>query len=153
MKEVIYIGIDPGGSGAYGYISKGDDMVEVANDFTSIQQAFHDLFQWKNNNCTIKIAILEKVNAMPNEGVTSSFKFGTNYGMWQGVLTALRIPFKLVHPRTWQKGLVYKTDGKDSKERSLTVARRLFPDVDLHRKKDHGKADALLMAYYARSLD
>jgi crossover junction endodeoxyribonuclease RuvC len=53
-------------------------------------------------------------------------------------------------PREWQKGLVRPSDGKDPKERSLTVARRLFPDAELSRKKDHNRADALLLAWWAR---
>lgn len=42
------------------------------------------------------------------------------------------------------------SDDQDAKARSLAVARRLFPDVSLSRKKDHGKADALLLAWWAR---
>ena len=149
MKAKAWIGIDPGASGAIAIL--GSESVIYANDHLDISSSSTWLFEW-NCEFDIQMALLERVSAMPKQGVSSTFKFGINYGTWQGLLTALRISWMLVSPKDWQKGLVCKTDGADSKERSLNVARRMFPDVDLHRKKDHDKADALLIAYYARSL-
>jgi crossover junction endodeoxyribonuclease RuvC len=81
------------------------------------------------------------------------FTFGRSFGEWLGILAALGIPHVLVTPRQWQRGLVRPSDGPDPKCRSLAVARRLFPDIDLHRKKDHHCADALLIAYWAKKGD
>ena len=53
-------------------------------------------------------------------------------------------------PQEWQRGIVDRKAGKDTKAASLATARRLFPDADLGRKKDHGRADALLLAWWAR---
>jgi crossover junction endodeoxyribonuclease RuvC len=87
---------------------------------------------------------------MPKQGVTSVFSFGENFGIWQGILAALGIPFLMPRPREWQKGLVRPSDGHDTKSRSLAVARRLFPDAPLAKKKDHNRADALLLAWWSR---
>jgi crossover junction endodeoxyribonuclease RuvC len=106
------------------------------------------LWEWTLHNP--QLAALERVNAMPKQGVSSTFKFGANYGIWQGLLAAYGVPHVMPTPREWQKGLVRKSDGPDPKSRSLAVARRLFPDVDLHRKKDSDKADALLLAWWAK---
>ena len=38
----------------------------------------------------------------------------------------------------------------DQKARAIIIAQRLFPTVSLARKKDHGRAEALLIAEYAR---
>ena len=81
--------------------------------------------------------------------MASTFAFGANFGTWQGILAALGIPYSMPTPQQWQKGLIVNSDGPDSKARALAVARRFFPTVDLHRKGDHGKADALLLALYA----
>lgn len=72
-----------------------------------------------------------------------------NYGLYQGLLLAFDIPFITVRPQEWQKGIVPKKLSESDKP-SLTVARRLFPQVDLHLQKHHGRADALLIADWAR---
>lgn len=94
---------------------------------------------------------LERVNAMPGQGVTSMFKFGENFGFIQGLLTAYAIPYELVLPRKWKKEFQITGD----KNTSIEVCKRLFPNVSLRRtdrcKKDSSDfAEALLMAEYAR---
>lgn len=95
--------------------------------------------------------VVEHVNAMPGQGVTSCFSFGQNFGFILGLLTAFRIPYELVRPLKWKKEFSCTSD----KNTSITVAQRLFPDVDLRRtpqcRKPHdGICEALLMAEYAR---
>ena len=87
---------------------------------------------------------------MPKQGVSSTFTFGQNFGQWEGIIAAMSLPCLQPTPQDWQKGLVRKSDSEDPKARALIAARRLFPDVDLSRKKDHGRADALLLAWWAR---
>lgn len=91
-------------------------------------------------------AILEKVGAMPNQGVSSMFQFGRGVGMYEGVLAALQIPVTYVTPQVWQKG-VNARDGKDS---SRARAAELFPAYAqaFARKKDDGRADAACIAYW-----
>lgn len=94
---------------------------------------------------------LERVGAMPGQGVTSMFKFGENFGFIQGLLTAYGIPYELVTPQKWKKEFQVTGD----KNSSIAVCKRLFQGVSLRRtdrcKTDHdGMAEALLMAEYAR---
>lgn len=96
----------------------------------------------------IDLVCVERVGAMPKQGVKSMFTFGTGYGVILGALAALDIPHMLVTPRQWQKEMLDAGTG-ETKERSLNMARRLFPAVDLRFKSDDGKADALHMARYA----
>ena len=98
------------------------------------------------------MACVEKVGAMPGQGVTSMFNFGQGFGFILGVLAALGIGVQLVPPGTWKKE--FSLVGKD-KAASIEVCRRLFPGVNLRaseqcRKDSDGMAEALLMAEYAR---
>lgn len=90
---------------------------------------------------------LEEVHSMPKQGVTSSFSFGMNFGQWQGLLSGYDMEWETVTPQVWKRtfGLI----GKD-KDASRLIASRLFPTLDLTKKKDIGKADALLIAEHLR---
>src|SRR5271157_716401 len=73
------------------------------------------------------ICILEKVSAMPGQGVTSMFNFGMGYGIWRGMLAAFKIPYTLVHPLTWKK-LVMRDMPKE-KDAARQRAVQLYPQV------------------------
>jgi len=147
MRAHAHLGIDPGASGAIALITA--DVVLVEN-YPGDVVAAADLVRGWSARYQIRLAALERVASRPGQGVSSTFTFGSNFGAWQGILAALGIPYTLPTPASWQKGLITPSDGSDPKARSLAVARRLFPTVDLHRKSDHGKADALLLALYAK---
>ena len=49
-----------------------------------------------------KSAVIEKVHAMPGQGVSSTWKFAVNYATWQSALIAFHIPFVEVSPQSWQ---------------------------------------------------
>lgn len=90
---------------------------------------------------------LEAVSAMPKQGVTSVWSFGMSVGMVRGVVAALGFPLELVRPQEWKKfhGILRK-----EKDASRTLAISKHPELarDLAHKKDHGRADALLIAEY-----
>ena len=144
---MIWIGVDPGKSGGYAVIA--DDAlagIEVHpwddDGFVAVMK------EMSGYNC---MACVEKVGAMPGQGVTSMFSFGRNAGYIEGVLTALGLRYQLVVPRRWKAefGLT------GSKADSIEVCRRLFPGVSLRasercRKDSDGMAEALLMAEFAR---
>jgi crossover junction endodeoxyribonuclease RuvC len=97
------------------------------------------------------LVVIEKVGAMPKQGVASVFTFGYGFGVWIGALAALEIPYQLVTPQAWKK-LLMAGEPKE-KDASRVVARRMWPsqtEESLSRKKDHGRADAALLAEYGR---
>lgn len=148
QKPKAYIGIDPGASGAAVLIS--ENGIDVF-DWQGVSHFANEIRGW-SLDYNIVMAVLEKVSARPGQGVSSMFNFGTTWGMIQGVFAGVGIPYALLTPQNWQKGLVMPTDGADSKERSLAVARRMFPACDwIGRKKDHNRSDALLMAHVCRN--
>jgi Holliday junction resolvasome RuvABC endonuclease subunit len=141
----MILGIDPGSvSAAYGlldeegiYCATGDiPVVDRMVDAAGLNR----LLGWWGMTL---IAVVEQVSAMPKQGVTSSFRFGMGCGLIRGVLVARGVPIIQVAPTKWKKHFNLDNDG----EKSRALALRLWPTCrDLVRKKDHGRAEALLMA-------
>lgn len=141
---MIYIGIDPGKSGALAIIN-GNMMNLIPFSETDYINAI------KVVPLELAVACVEHVGAMPGQGVTSMFNFGQNFGYIKGLLEAFQIPYELVRPQKWKKEFGITGD----KNSSIDVCKRLFPGVSLRRtercrKDDDGLAEALLMAEYAR---
>lgn len=146
---MVYIGIDPGKSGAMAIIS-GDDIVVYPYDERLYLPALRLCGNYDYDNPSAR-CVLEHVGARPGQGVTSMFTFGEYFGWVKGVLEVLRIPYELVRPAKWKKEFSVTAD----KNSSIEVARRLFPNVSLRRTDkcrtdDDNMAEALLMAEYAR---
>jgi crossover junction endodeoxyribonuclease RuvC len=90
-------------------------------------------------------AFIEGVAARPGQGVTSMFRFGFCAGAIVGVVTALRLPHSLILPQRWQK-LAGCGPSPDAARRR---AGQLYPNATsfLTRKRDAGRADAILIAH------
>lgn len=96
---------------------------------------------------------VEQVTSRPRQA--GVFNFGLNTGIIHGVLGATGYDgFTLVAPGKWKPAMGLQRypdeDYKHNKERARQVAIKLFPHLadDLNRKKDDGKAEALLLAVY-----
>ena len=144
---MIYIGIDPGKSGAMAMIGE-DGITVLPFSETTYLAHLRALSQPSRENARV---CLEHVHSMSKQGVTSSFNFGQSFGWLLGVLDALALSYELVDPKKWKKEFSVTAD----KNTSIAVAKRLFPGVSLLRsdrcRKQHdGMAEALLMAEYAR---
>lgn len=141
-----YVGIDPGKSGALAIIHE-DGQVETYTFNPSVYSSIlRSLSEYRNAVCCV-----EKVSAMPGQGVVSMFNFGHNFGLIEGMLQAYSIPYQLVPPQTWKKEFSLTSD----KAKSIEVCQKLFPNANLmatsrSRKPSDGIAEALLMAEYAR---
>lgn len=143
---MIYIGIDPGKSGAMAIMWENGKIELIPFDPTVY---IHAIF--KATDTARSVCCLEHVSAMPKQGVVSTFNFGSNFGWIQGVLDSFGVSYELVRPAKWKKEFSVTAD----KNSSIAVCKRLFPDVSLLRtencrKDDDGLAEALLMAEYAR---
>jgi len=167
----MIIGIDPGASGAIAVIEPGGtflfDMPVLTRkaggmkaDGAGLANIIRDslIFPKKNTKSTdhwgdwggthfyqLATVYIEQVSAMPGQGVTSMFRFGEAFGIVVGVVAALGLPIHFVAPATWKKhhGLI----GSD-KDQARTRAIELYPHLasQMTRKKDIGRADALLIA-------
>jgi len=147
---MLVVGIDPGATGALAFIDDRDGLMAVYDMPTTKNKQGKNLV-----NATLlaqllrveqpKKAIIERVSAMPGQGVTSMFNFGMGYGVVLGVIASLGIPHELVTPQTWKRaaGLI----GAD-KDYARTKVLEMYPHADVARKKDIGRADAILIARY-----
>jgi crossover junction endodeoxyribonuclease RuvC len=161
-----YLGIDPGLSGALAVIGPDGShvwdtpVITVANGKKHRREyvlAAMRTLVWdaapppsgQQHGVGEVVAVIEAVSPMPKEGVVSAYRMGYGAGLWHGLLELLGVPFRIVHPATWKKaeGLT----GKDKAYSRLEASRR-FPGLELGRVKDHGRAEALLLADYARKL-
>lgn len=134
------LGIDPGTTGAIGMVTP---MVDTW-DMPATPKDLADLFARFDPNTTR--VYVEAVHSMPGQGVASSFTFGQGYGVILGVLAAYGFPHRLVAPATWKRAMGV-TSNKDACRR---LAQQLFPTAALARKRDDGRAEALLIAEWGR---
>ena len=91
--------------------------------------------------------VVEQVNAMPGQGVTSMFNFGQTFGAIKGVCAALELPIFFVRPSKWKKHFDLINSSKDS---SRTKVIEMYPTLSsqLAKKKDVNKSDAILIAKF-----
>lgn len=160
---MIYIGIDPGVTGAvatddYGHGSVWDIPTTVTGKGTVKREINGALLAGilrdiagnaQASDDEGYTAILERTSAMPGQGVSSMFSMGVSRGVILGVLGALAIPYEEVVPAVWKRH--FNLLGKD-KDAARTLAIQMFPGMaaQLARVKDHNRAEALLLAAYLK---
>jgi len=148
-KENLCIGsCDPGGSGAIAFLFKGYPRTISAED-TPTAAGEIDAATLADRITAMRpdLFIIERVGAMPKQGVSSTFKFGKAYGVVIGVVAALKIPVHFVAPSVWKRHFGLSADKEEARARAL----QYWPErAELFaRKKDHGRAEAALLARYA----
>ena len=153
---MIIFGIDPGVSGAISVL-ENKKVIEVFDMPTMIDgkkskrqvngaQVTNIIKEKLDENKEI-IVVVEQVNAMPGQGVTSMFNFGQSFGVIKGISSALSLPIYFVRPTKWKKHFNLIKTNKDA---SRTKVIQIYPEISskLSRKKDSNKADAILIARY-----
>ncbi len=144
------LAIDPGLSGAIAFYfpeAPGrvsvDDM-PIVNDEVEVATLARRIRQLAPT-----CAIVERVGPMPRDGAVQAFKFGGAYRAARAVVTLLEIPVHLVTPAVWKRHFRLP-GGPDGKEVARALALQRFPASAEHfaRKKDHGRAEAALLALY-----
>ena len=153
---MIIFGIDPGVSGAISVLENNKvlDAIEMPTIIDGKKnkrqvngaQVVKIIKDQKYSNKE-KIIIVEQVNAMPGQGVTSMFNFGQSFGVIKGISAALGISIYFVRPSKWKKHFDLLKTNKDA---SRTKAVQIYPYISdqISRKKDSNKADAILIAKY-----
>ena len=150
------IGIDPGLSGAIAILKDNKVlnlfempvMAEGKKNKRQLNSA--QLAKLIKNNIEINeevSVVVEQVNAMPGQGVTSMFNFGQTFGAIKGICATLDLPIYFVRPSKWKKHFELINSSKDA---SRTKAIEMYPSLsnDLAKKKDVNKSDAILIARF-----
>ena len=153
---MIIFGIDPGVSGAIS-ILENKKIIEIFDMPTMIDGKKNkkqvngaqvaNIIKNKLGDNKETIIVVEHVNAMPGQGVTSMFNFGQSFGVIKGICSALSLPIYFVRPSKWKKHFNLIKTNKDA---SRTKVIQVYPQISskLSRKKDSNKADAILIARY-----
>ena len=146
---MIVLGVDPGASGAVAVLGGGRrDLIDMPTALISVGKSqrkrispellAHEL----RSLMPVDVAYVEEVASMPRQGLSSTFTFGQAHGLVLGTLAALGVRIVRVRPQAWQN--VVRGRG-DPRPRAL----ELYPHfaAELKRKKDEGRADAILIAH------
>lgn len=152
----LIMGIDPGLSGAIAIYDPRARAPVAIHDMPIVARGANDrrhvdLYQLSalidGYSADCALAIIEEVSAMPRDGVASAFRFGQATGIITGIVAANYIPHITVRPAVWKMAMGLSHE----KKLSLDMVRKLFPAFSHHfaRKKDDGRAEALLLAVYA----
>jgi hypothetical protein len=155
----MLLAIDPGLNGAFALMN---GPIVVALDHLPVHKTqhgrtakirselnLHALRDLWGGHC-ITSAFIERVSAMPRQGVTSMFRFAEAAGGLYGLLVGLGIPVTFVRPQAWQK--FHSIGGVPDAARQR--AAQLYPTMSamLSRRKDDQRADALLIAAYGMAM-
>lgn len=102
------------------------------------------------------VCVIEQVQSMPGNKAGAMLNYGIGHGLWRGMCVGLKIPYAMVHPKTWQKQFGITGAQGDLKAQSIQMVQRLYPGIDLRpterSKKPHdGMADAVLIARWGES--
>jgi crossover junction endodeoxyribonuclease RuvC len=153
---MMIFGIDPGVSGAISVLENKKvievfDMPTMIDGKKSKRQVngaqVSNIFKERLKDDKEIVVVVEHVNAMPGQGVTSMFNFGQSFGVIKGISSALSLPIYFVRPTKWKKHFNLIKTNKDA---SRTKVIEIYPEISskLSRKKDSNKADAILIARY-----
>ncbi len=145
------IGIDPGASGGISSILKTDlgNIIGILKPFKSIDEANSSIKVCLEYQPSTVIACIENVHAFPTDGRSSAFKFGKNAGIWEGLLTAHKIPFTKVVPHQWMSHFGEMPKKKDERKKHLkSIAQDILDKNESKYKATLKTADAFLIAQY-----
>ena len=150
---MIILGIDPGNTG-------GIAIVEAKNNFlpriiSALKMPVVNMYGKKIidterislelERYTIDVTIIEKVHAMPRQGVTSSFQFGRSFGAVEALSYIYSKRVDYVAPTVWKKAFGLGSSKKDS----LDLARLKFGKLNYwDLKSNDGIAEAALLTLF-----
>lgn len=169
--DLVWIGIDPGVTGAVAFVSardhvvfdlpvvrvpttrkrkSGDPAMRSEYDYAGIAA----LFSVVEAHAPARMRVaLEKGSTRPGDTGLTSFVVGVGYGLWPLFLHRIGLATETVIPLTWKRSLGLAGRGVDksaAKELSRVEAQKRFPRAILTAKAHHNRAEALLLAEYAR---
>jgi len=167
---MIYIGVDLGKEGAVVFLDEKGKIVKKAK--TPLLKAAtvkgkkgkdeYDIVGMRAILTEAKemdaVAMIERAQPLPAVlgGSLANYQRGLSFGLWQGLLVGLEIPYEVVRPQDWQKVMLLGVNSTyDTKQASVIAAQRLWPKEDWRRseratKADDGYTDSALLAEFGR---
>lgn len=156
----LFLGIDPGLSGALAVLTDAGRLVDVASMPTEPHgksrrvsgrevRAFLEGITEATGGAPFALCMLEQVASRPGQGAPSVFTFGRAFGAVEGVLSALAVPTDYATPQTWKRAFGLPSD----KAESIRKACDLIPGLagwPRPKGPTHDQAEAVLLAEFAR---
>jgi hypothetical protein len=137
-----YIGIDPGKTGAIAVVD-GDEMTVRVFDMPGTIEEKRAIL---SKIGSVRCAWIEKPFFPRMIGIKNAVTIAQAYGEMKACLFYAGVPTNEIQPAGWKKHFGLSSD----KDASRAYASSVFPD-QAHlwaRKKDDGRAEAALIAYY-----
>ena len=153
------LGVDPGIHGGLAIVTLSDDAAPQLVDAIDIPVTgtkakervdVAALRNWIETHHPHH-ALIERAQALPKQGASSGFKYGRAVGAIEATVAGCGIPLTILEPRIWKQFHCLRGDNKElSRQRAL----QLFPNAHtlFTHKKDHGRAEAALIALTAAAL-
>jgi crossover junction endodeoxyribonuclease RuvC len=146
---MILLGIDPGANGAIAVFEDGRlvDVIDMpaVRDGKGKRRTDAAAVGAAIRGVRPHLAVVERVGAMPGQGVTSMFSFGLTCGIVHGALGALQVPMELVSPQQWKQEMhVGRDNARQRASQLLPAGASLWPLV-----KHDGRAEAVLIGLWA----
>lgn len=165
MTPYLYLGIDPGLTGALCAITLtpspataplGCTVWPTPTEWSRINKKPRRIYHL-TGMCElltsfehVMLTLIERQGPRPRDGTSASFRTGYGYAAWLTLLTAFRIPFRVIEPRTWRKTLgIPPLPGAAGKRAVRDVVQRRLPAAHLTLDT----ADAVALALVAMTLE
>lgn len=176
QKPDVIIGVDPGISGAIAIIDVKNDKIDIFDVPTIKTKVAINKKKSKNKIDYDKIGmssllkpyakrkvtvVMERVHAMPNQGVSSMFNFGRGVGLWEGIFAAYGWEPDFITPQSWKKEYgdrLFKNLTKPDilkkiktslssvgQKKEYDEAKKLF-EISKKSAKDDAKEEAVILA-------
>ena len=148
MSERI-VGIDPGAKGALA-LFEGGELVRIA-DMPTVEHKGRPRVDAASVAVLLRslapsVAYVERVGAMPGQGVTSMFTFGFAAGIIWGALAGLMIPVTAITAAQWKVALHVPKEKSGARARAsqlLPSGAQWWPMA-----RHEGRAEAALIGLY-----
>lgn len=160
MSKYI-VGIDPGLSGALSIITRNGEFKDVIDipimakskgaghvkNCVNPKGVFDEISKWTKSLPPNSITVyMENVSSRPGDGAAGAFSFGDTFGSLKAVCACLDLSLNLVTPAAWKS--YYKLGSDKEVARAFAISQFPAASEFLKRKKDHDRAEALLIALY-----
>lgn len=149
LSKYLIAGIDPGAKGGICIYDLKSNRIVYLSTMPDIENFISILKKYKKH---LKTIFLEKQWAYKGQGLKSAFTLGIHYGILQGILNTLKIPYETISPKAWQCFFFGKNGLKGRKfvkKLSLQKAKELYPELEI---KHDGQSDALLITEFGKLL-
>ena len=182
LSRTLYIGVDPGKKGAiaYLYVNMVTRRVLSFNSvFTPVVTQTHKWARAKTKSGKARVSkttvydvramakllrslkklakatdrivfCIERQWPRPGDGKSRIQAMAEGYATWTTIARLMGLPLLEISPTSWKP--CYVPPGAE-KAQSLLVCKKLYPSLKLPRAKESDRAEALLLADYARRKD